>query len=110
MRYLLSVLDSGPAAVERALLADLLARGALVCSGTLAPATAATTVRAGEGKRTIDPRPLSRGPAVAAFLVVDCADLDEAIAVAERCGRTVEIRPVEPGQTAVDSAAPRSSA
>ena len=107
MRYLLTISDAEPA---RPLLAGLIAGGQLVCHGALAPSSATTTVVGRDGTPAIVPGPWRDGPTPRAFLVIDCDDLDGAIDIAERCGGTVEIRPVIPLAGPVDSAAGRSSA
>jgi hypothetical protein len=85
--------------VHRAWLADLERRGGLVGGARLRPVVDATTVRVREGETLVSDGPFAETKDfVGGVVIVECADLDEAIAIAAghpgaRSGG-VEIRPV----------------
>ena len=70
-------------------------------SAKLGPTAAATTVREANGKRvTLDGPFAETKEQLGGFHLVECKDLDEALAIARRiptlrAGGTVEVRPVE---------------
>jgi len=71
-------------------------------SGKLADASATTTVRAQNGKLIAVDGPFAEAKeALGGFHLVECKDLDEAVAIAQRiptfsAGGVVEVRPVLP--------------
>lgn len=74
-------------------------RGVLRGGSPLQPTSVATTVRVREGKvLTTDGPFLETKEALAGFFIVDCADLDEAIAFATKIpsvhSGSIEVRPV----------------
>lgn len=74
-------------------------RGVLRGGSPLQPTSVATTVRVREGKvLTTDGPFLETKEALGGFFILDCADLDEAIAFAAKIpaahGGSIEIRPV----------------
>jgi hypothetical protein len=80
-------------------LADLQDRGVLQVHAGLHPSPNATTVRVREGKVLLTDGPFAEGrEQVGGFVLVECADLDEAIEIAATHPATafgqVEIRPV----------------
>jgi hypothetical protein len=83
--------------------ADATVRGAyLACEGLEAPSVA-TTVRVRDGETIISDGPFAETKEVlGGFYLLECADLDEAIAYAQRippvAWGSVEIRPVHPIQ------------
>jgi hypothetical protein len=85
--------------VHQAWFADLERRGVKEYGLRLRTVTSATTVRVRDGETLVSDGPFAETKdVVGGFVVVDCADLDEAIAIAEghpyaRWGG-VEIRPV----------------
>ncbi len=85
--------------VHQAWYADLEQRGARLFGARLRPVVDATTVRVRDGETLVSDGPFAETKDfVGGFVVVDCADLDEAIAIAAghpyaRWG-CVEIRPV----------------
>lgn len=108
MRYLLLIgAEEAPAepdpsgdgfAVFEAWLADLERRGVLLAHVGLHPSRTATTVRVRDGEVLLTDGPFVEGrEQVGGLALVDCADLDEAIAIAAGHPATafgrVEIRP-----------------
>ena len=90
-------LDADP--VHQAWIADLERRGARLFGARLRPVADATTVRTRGGETLVSDGPFAETKDfVGGFVVVECADLDEAIAIA--AGHpyahwgSVEIRPV----------------
>ncbi|HVX44134.1 MAG TPA: YciI family protein [Mycobacteriales bacterium] len=85
--------------VHQAWLADLERRKARIFGARLRPVVDSTTVRVREGETLVSDGPFTETKDfVGGFVVLDCADLDEAIAIASghpyaRWG-SVEIRPV----------------
>lgn len=78
--------------------AELEARGCLVHGGALADVTTATTVRVSDGETVVTDGPFAETAEVlGGYLVVDVADLDEALELAARCPAArlgpVEVRP-----------------
>jgi hypothetical protein len=90
-------LDADP--VHRAWAADLARRGAKLVGARLRPVVDATTVRVRDGETLVSDGPFAETKDfVGGFVIVECADLDEAIEIAAghpyaRWGG-VEIRPV----------------
>ena len=76
----------------------LAARGKLGATIRLMPTTAATTVRMGRERVVLDGPFAETKEALLGLYVVDCASLDEAIALAQQVGRdekvVFEIRPL----------------
>ena len=73
--------------------------GATVVSGeALAPSTTATLVRTGAGDAVVTDGPfIETKEALGGYYTVDCADLDQALALATSLPAfTVEVRPVVP--------------
>jgi hypothetical protein len=109
MKYVLLICDDETASptnaeleadpVHQAWLADLERRGGILAGARLRPALDATSVRVREGETLVSDGPFAETKDfVGGFVIVDCANLDEAIAVAAghpyaRWG-VVEIRPV----------------
>src|SRR4051794_15695069 len=109
MRYVLLICDDESVSpsndemeadpVHQAWRADLDERGARLYGARLRPVASATTVRARNGETLVTDGPFAETKDfVAGFVVVECSDLDEAIAIAAghpyaRWG-SVEIRPV----------------
>jgi hypothetical protein len=85
--------------VHQTWLADLERRNARLFGARLRPVATATTVRMRSGETLVSDGPFAETKDfVAGFVVVDCADLDEAIAIAAghpyaQWG-SIEIRPV----------------
>ncbi|HEY0578905.1 MAG TPA: YciI family protein [Pseudonocardia sp.] len=85
--------------VHQAWLADLDRRGGVLSSARLRPVLDATTVRVRDGETLVSDGPFAETKDfVGGFVIVECSDLDEAIAIAAghpyaRWGG-VEIRPV----------------
>lgn len=85
--------------VHRAWLADLDRRGGMLVGARLRPVVDATTVRVRDGETLVSDGPFAETKDfVGGFVIVECANLDEAIAIAAghpyaRWGG-VEIRPV----------------
>lgn len=78
---------------------DMAAAGVLVSNNGLAPSADATTVRVREGKNIITDGPFAEThEQLAGYYVLDCKDLDEAIAWAARVPTaqygSVEVRPL----------------
>jgi hypothetical protein len=109
MKYVLLICDDETASpsneelaedpVHRAWLADLGRRGGMLVGARLRPVVDATTVRVRDGETLVSDGPFAETKDfVGGFVMLDCADLDEAIAVAAghpyaRLG-SIEIRPV----------------
>ena len=109
MKYVLLMCDDETASpsneelavdpVHQAWLADLERRGGKLAGERLRPVVDATTVRVRDGDTLVSDGPFAETKDfVGGFVVVDCADLDEAIAIAAghpyaRLG-SVEVRPV----------------
>jgi hypothetical protein len=81
---------------------DLVKSGHIRAMAGLHPASTATTVRQKEGKLVITDGPFAETSEVlGGYQVVECKDLDEAIAIASRfpplgAGFSMEVRPVMP--------------
>jgi hypothetical protein len=81
---------------------SLVRSGHFRAGARLQPTAMATTVRAPHGKRVITDGPFAETKEqLAGYLVVECQDLDEALAIAARFpslrfGAAVEVRPVMP--------------
>lgn len=75
--------------------------GKHVTTAKLAPSTAATTVRVQNGESMISDGPFAETrEQLGGYHLVDCANLDEAIALARRiptlpAGGTIEVRPLD---------------
>ena len=85
--------------VHNAWLADLDRRGGVVSMARLRPVVDATTIRVRDGETLVSDGPFAETKDfVGGVVVVECADLDEAIAIAAghpyACWGGVEIRPV----------------
>ena len=84
-----------------ALIRDLVTEGSYVAGGKLRSAATATTVRHKGGRPTLTDGPFAETKEqMGGYHIVECADIDEAIAVAERIptlrvGGTIEVRPLE---------------
>ncbi len=115
MRYLL-IMGTDAAATETETsreemmgwLADLDARGGNVVGDRLRPITDATTVRMRDGAAIITDGPFTESKEwIAGYHVIEAADLDEAIAIAQRHPGAklgaVEIRPAWPFSTGRDT-------
>jgi len=79
---------------------ELQATGAWVFGGGLLPPDSATVVRVENGKTTMTDGPFAETKEqLGGFWVVQCADLDEALAWAEKCAEAcmepVEVRPFQ---------------
>jgi hypothetical protein len=109
MKYMLLICDDERMSPSRAELAadplmqkweeDLNARGALTAGARLRPVADATSIRVRRGETLVSDGPFAETKDfVGGFAVVECADLDEAIAVAAAHPwahrGVVEIRPV----------------
>lgn len=85
--------------VHQAWVADIDRRGARITGERLRPVVDATTVRVRDGETLVSDGPFAETKdVVGGFVIVECADLDEAIAIAAghpyaRWGG-VEVRPV----------------
>jgi hypothetical protein len=83
------------------LIGDLVASGRYISGAKLGPTSAATMVRQRNGKVAITDGPFAETKEqLGGYHVVECHDLDEAIAIAQRIptlpvGGAVEVRPVE---------------
>src|SRR4051812_35656698 len=92
-------------------LADELRRaGTLIANNALENATAAKTVRAGRGEIAITDGPFATTKeTLAGYFLLNCADMDEALAHAQRIPLarygSVEVRPVKVVDDAVSAAA-----
>jgi hypothetical protein len=81
---------------------DIERSGHHIATGKLRPSSAATTIRAKDGKRVITDGPFAETKEqLGGYHLIECKDLDEAIAIAGniptlRVGGTIEVRPVEP--------------
>jgi hypothetical protein len=84
-----------------ALITDLVKEGTYVSGGKLRGAATATTVRNMSGRTVLTDGPFAETKEqMGGYHVVECADIDEAIAVAQRiptlrAGGTIEVRPFE---------------
>jgi len=111
-QYLLSVhnVDDAPAPSEDEMQrmfkavdvfnADLQASGAWVFAGGLHPADTATVVRIADGEAVTTDGPFAESKEqLGGFWIIDVADLDAALALAEAgsraCGGPVEVRPFQ---------------
>ncbi|MEO5765207.1 MAG: YciI family protein [Casimicrobiaceae bacterium] len=87
------------------LIGELVKDGRYVSGGKLRSAATATTVRQKAGKPVVTDGPFAETKEqLGGYHVVECADIDEAIAVAQRIptlrvGGTVEVRPLEKAST-----------
>jgi hypothetical protein len=83
------------------LLKEVGKKGQLRASMKLAPGSASTTVRQRDGRRVVTDGPFAETKEqLGGFHLVECKDLDEALAIAARIppvrvGGSVEVRPVE---------------
>ncbi|OAI40519.1 hypothetical protein AYO38_05805 [bacterium SCGC AG-212-C10] len=78
---------------------DAISRGSYVSCDALAPPATATTLRMRDGKTLISDGPFAETREVlGAFYILDCADLDEALAMAEHLPQAshgaIEIRAI----------------
>lgn len=78
---------------------DLRARGQFLAAAPLHPVATATSVRVRDGKRIVTDGPFAETrEQLGGYFLVDAADLDEAIAIAQRIPGarkgTIEVRPV----------------
>jgi len=108
MRYVLLIYGSEALTEEKraaimrahpAFLQEVQQRGLLTGGAALQPTTSATTVRVRDGKTMITDGPFAETKEqLAGFYILDCKDLDEAIAMAARVpdavSGSIEIRPV----------------
>jgi hypothetical protein len=109
MRYLLLICFDESVAADppsdlsdqsRAWVDELEARGIRTTGGPLQPLSAAASVRARAGRVVVGNGPFARtSEEIAGFDVIECADLDEAVAVAAqhpvaKVG-TIEVRPIQ---------------
>ncbi|MFI6296043.1 YciI family protein [Nonomuraea sp. NPDC050790] len=83
--------------------ADMRAAGSWVFTGGLLPSHATTVVRPGNGTITMTDGPYAETKEqLGGFWVIECDNLDEALAWAERCalacGFPIEVRPFEDAQ------------
>lgn len=117
MRYILLFyqsqrwLDTPPAEKNRvheavgAWMAELTAKGQVVTAAALQPIATATTLRDEGGKVVLTDGPFAETKEVLGGLqVIECGDLDEALAIAKRfpalqAGCSLEVRPLNPGTT-----------
>jgi hypothetical protein len=80
---------------------DIAKRGVLRAEARLAPSASATTVRERNGRRAITDGPFAETKEqLGGYHLIECPDLDEALACAGRVptlrvGGTIEVRPVE---------------
>lgn len=86
-------------AVYAAFTQDLVASGSFVAGERLRPTATATTVRTRDGKDLITDGPFAEThEQLAGFYLVECKDLDEAIACAKRIPAaatgSIEVRPI----------------
>ncbi len=85
----------------RTLLQDLVQSGHYRSGAKLTPSSTTTTVRLNHGKPSITDGPFAETKEqIGGFHLIECANLDEAIAIALRiptlpAGGTIEVRPVE---------------
>ena len=107
MRYLCLVYprtDFRPEEADRAtflaLIDEMSAAGAFVASGALHPPGSATTLRVRDGETVLTDGPFAEmAEHVGGYLLLDCADLDQAVAWAARLPAftgdvSIEIRPL----------------
>jgi hypothetical protein len=94
--------QKGPLMQEyEALLQDIGRRGQLRASVKLRPSSTSTTVRARNGKPAVTDGPFAETKEqLGGYHLVECKDLDEALAIAARIptvrvGGSIEVRPVE---------------
>ena len=90
-------------AETRKLSEELTARGQFLAGHPLHPSTSATSVRVRDGQRLVTDGPFAETrEQLGGYMLIDVADLDEAIAIAGRIPlartSTIEIRPVREGQ------------
>ncbi|HSA61576.1 MAG TPA: YciI family protein [Nitrospiraceae bacterium] len=84
-----------------ALVQSLAQRGQLRGGGQLRPTSSATTVRVRNGKPVVSDGPFAETKEqLGGYHLVDCKDLDEALAIAARiptlsAGGAIEVRPLE---------------
>jgi len=81
---------------------ELTARGQFLGGNPLLPSSSATSVRVRDGKRLVTDGPYAETrEQLGGYILIDVADLDEALAIAERVplarNGVVEIRPVRDG-------------
>ncbi|MFK3978874.1 YciI family protein [Micromonospora sp. NPDC050397] len=78
---------------------ELQAAGAWVFAGGLRSPESATVVRTGSGTTTMSDGPFAETKEhIAGFWIIKCADLDQALAWAERCAAAcgpIEVRPFD---------------
>ena len=79
--------------------ADLLKRGVMEGGEALEPVATATTVRVREGETLTTDGPFAEtNEVLGGYYVLNCKDLDEAIALAEKCpgarNGSIELRPI----------------
>jgi hypothetical protein len=79
---------------------EMLAAGVWVFGGGLLPADSATVVRIEHGTTTMSDGPFAETKEhIAGFWVIKCADLDQALAWAEKCAAAcmgpIEVRPFD---------------
>ena len=85
----------------RAFEQDLVKSGHYRAGAKLKPSSTATTVRLNKGKPAVTDGPFAETKEqIGGYYLVECKDLDEAIAIARRiptlpAGGTVEVRPIE---------------
>ena len=83
------------------LIEDLARDGRYVAGAKLRPTATATTVRQRNGRPVLTDGPFAETKEqLGGYHVVECRDIDEAIAIAQRipslrCGGTVEVRPLD---------------
>jgi len=87
---------------QRDLAQELTARGQYLGGNPLHPAASSTSVRVREGKRLVTDGPFAETQEqLGGYMLIDVANLDEAIAIAARSPvagvGTVEVRPVREG-------------
>ena len=94
--------QKGPLMQEyEALLQDIGRRGQLRASAKLRPSSTSTTVRERNGKPAVTDGPFAETKEqLGGYHLVECKDLDEALAIAARIptvrvGGSIEVRPVE---------------
>jgi len=105
MRYLLMIAGSEEPTPEQLARGcdgwaeDLLERGILLGGGGLHPPTTATTVRVRDGDLLLTDGPFAETKdQIGGYAILECADLDEAVAHASRHPAatygTIEVRPI----------------
>jgi hypothetical protein len=120
MRFMVSLINDGssmegatPAQMKEmgakmsALMGELKQAGVLMQTGALAPSATARTLRYGEeGKPVVTDGPFAESKEqIAGYMVLECEDLDAAIAWAERLpvrSSSVEVRGISEGTTEDD--------